>query len=97
MDVYAGILVVQGFLSRWADVWARYVLLRPGMSFGELKAKTLQRNRLDPKDRIPGTFRTIVITHAVCFFFAIPAILSNDAVFPYLLKAAATSRAATGL
>ena len=33
----------------WADSWAKYVLLRPGMSFGELKAATLKRNQLDPR------------------------------------------------
>ena len=77
----------------WADAWARYVLLRPGMSFRELKAATLQRNKLDPKDRIPGTYRTVVLTHAVCFVAAIPAVLSSDAIFPRLVEMAAASRA----
>ncbi len=77
----------------WADAWAKYVLLRPGMSFRELKAATLQRNKLDPKDRIPGTYRTVVLTHAVCFVAAIPALLSSDAVFPRLVEMAAASRA----
>ena len=43
----------------WADQWARYVLLRPGMSYSELKAATLRRNQLDPSLRIPGTYRTL--------------------------------------
>lgn len=80
----------------WADGWARFVLLRPGMSFGELKAATLRRNELDPKDRIPGTYRTVILTHLVCFLAAIPAILTSDAVFPKLVQAAAVSRAAAG-
>ena len=61
----------------WADAWAKYVLLRPGMSFSELKAATLQRNQLDPRMRIPGTARTIVLTHALCFIIAIPALLQS--------------------
>ena len=43
----------------WADQWARYVLLRPGMSYRELKVATLRRNQLDPSLRIPGTYRTL--------------------------------------
>lgn len=81
----------------WADSWARYVLLRPGMSYRELKAATLQRNRLDPKDRIPGTFRTVVLTHAICFLAAIPAVLRSDTVLPKLLEAAALSRVSSGI
>ena len=81
----------------WADVWARYVLLRPGMSYSELKKATLQRNQLDPSKRIPGTYRTVVIAHALCFAAAIPAILTNEAVFPKLLGAAAVSRATAGI
>ena len=61
----------------WADAWAKYVLLRPGMSFSELKAATLQRNQLDPRMRIPGTARTVVLTHALCFVIAIPALLQS--------------------
>ena len=78
----------------WSDAWARYVLLRPGMSYSELKAATLQRNNLRPEDRIPGTFRTVVIVHAICFLVAIPAILTNDSVFPKLVEAAALGRVA---
>lgn len=75
----------------WADVWAKYVLLRPGMSFGELKAATLKRNELDPEKRIPGTFRTVVLVHAVCFLAAVPAVLTNENVFPKLVNAAVDS------
>ena len=64
----------------WADVWAKYVLLRPGMSYTELKHATLQRNQLEPGNRIPGTFRTVVIAHAICFLAALPAVLTSDAV-----------------
>jgi hypothetical protein len=81
----------------WADEWAKYVLLRPGMTFSELKAATRQRNNLDPKQRIPGTYRTVVLTHLVCFLAAIPAVLASDAVLPKLLEAAAVSRAASGI
>tara|TARA_B110001452_G_scaffold65749_1_gene52593 strand:- start:484 stop:942 length:459 start_codon:yes stop_codon:yes gene_type:complete len=75
----------------WADVWAKYVLLRPGMRFGELKAATLKRNELDPSKRIPGTFRTVVLVHAVCFLAAIPMVLQNENVFPKLVNAAVGS------
>ena len=81
----------------WADVWAKYVLLRPGMSYSELKTATLKRNRLDPKERIPGTYRTVVLTHAACFMAAIPAVLTSDTVFPKLLGAAAVSRVNAGM
>ena len=81
----------------WADAWARYVLLRPGMSYSELKAATLKRNRLDPRERIPGTYRTLVLTHALCFIAAIPAVLTNDQVFPKLLGLAAISRASANI
>lgn len=81
----------------WADVWAKYVLLRPGMSFRELKAATLKRNELNPNMRIPGTVRTVVLVHAVCFLFALPAILTSDGVFPKLVSAAVESRISSGL
>lgn len=77
----------------WADVWARYVLLRPGMSYRELKAATLQRNKLSQEERIPGTYRTVVLSHAACFLAAIPAIISSDQVFPRIVELAAASRA----
>lgn len=72
----------------WADIWARFVLLRPGMTYAELKAATRKRNQFDWRDRIPGTYRTIVIVHAVCFLFAVPAVLTSDEVFPKLIEAA---------
>mmetsp|Transcript_14558 Transcript_14558/g.29488 ORF Transcript_14558/g.29488 Transcript_14558/m.29488 type:complete len:163 (+) Transcript_14558:3-491(+) len=81
----------------WADVWARYVLLRPGMSYSELKRATLQRNQLDPSRRIPGTYRTVVIAHALCFAAALPAVITSDAIFPKLLVAATASRVAAGI
>ena len=76
----------------WADTWAKFVLLRPGMTYRELKKATQQRNRLDPAERIPGTYRTVFITHAICFLVAIPAVLTSDAVFPKLIEAAAVGR-----
>ena len=75
----------------WNDVWARYVLLRPGMSYTELKEATQRRNRLAPESRIPGTFRTVVLVHAVCFLAAIPMVLQNENVFPKLVNAAVGS------
>lgn len=80
----------------WSDVWARYVLLRPGMNFSKLKRATLQRNQLDPTSRIPGTYRTIVMAHVLCFAAALPAVITSDAVFPKLLVAATASRVAAG-
>ena len=62
------------------------------MSFSELKAATLKRNQLDPKERIPGTLRTVVLVHAACFIAALPAVLTSDQVFPKLVEAAASSR-----
>jgi len=81
----------------WADVWARYVLLRPGMSYTELKRATLQRNQLDPTSRIPGTYRTVVIAHLLCFAAALPAVITSPAVFPKVLVAATASRVAAGI
>lgn len=81
----------------WADVWARYVLLRPGMTYGELKHATLQRNRLAPDKRIPGTYRTVFLSHLICFIAAIPVLLANDSVFPNLLSAAVSSRLSSGI
>ena len=81
----------------WADVWAKYVLLRPGMSYTELKRATLQRNQLDPTRRIPGTYRTVVIAHILCFAAALPAVITSPAVFPKLLVAATPSRVAAGI
>ena len=81
----------------WNDVWARYVLLRPGMSYSELKEATLRRNKLSPTDRIPGTYRTVVLAHAICFIAAIPAVLTSDEVFPKLLGVATASRVASGI
>ena len=49
---------------------------------GELKAATHQRNRLDPEHRIPGTYRTVVLTHAVCFAAAIRRFRSPLMFFP---------------
>lgn len=80
----------------WSDAWAKYVLLRPGMTYSELKAATLQRNKLSAKDRIPGTYRTVILTHAICFIAAIPALLTNEEVFPKLVEAAALSRVTAG-
>ena len=81
----------------WNDVWARYVLLRPGMSYTELKEATKTRNRLAPESRIPGTFRTVVLAHAICFLAALPAVLTSDTVFPKLLGVATASRVASGI
>eukprot|EP00966_Prymnesium_polylepis_P148739 3436244-Prymnesium_polylepis.1 len=66
------------------------------MTYSELKAATLQRNKLGAKDRIPGTYRTVVLTHAICFLAAIPALLTNEEVLPKLVEAAALSRVTAG-
>ena len=78
--------------------WQRYVLIRPGMTFQELKARTQLLNdgasfkvpNLDA--RAPGTFRTIFLTHLICFPAAIPALLSNPQVLPKLIEIASLSR-----
>ena len=81
----------------WADQWARYVLVRPGMSYTELKKATMQRNLLDPSRRIPGTYRTVVMAHLLCFAAALPAVITSPAVFPKVLVAATASRVAAGI
>ena len=81
----------------WAEAWTRYVLLRPGMSFRELKAATKKRNEFRLSERVPGTLRTVVLVHVICFAAALPAVLSSDAVFPKLLELAVASRLAAGI
>lgn len=73
----------------WEELWSRYVLIRPGMTFDELKDST--RNPLEK--RTPGTMRTILITSALISLAAIPYVLTNPAVLPRLIEIAALSRA----
>merc|ERR1712086_799431 len=76
--------------------WQRYVLIRPGMTFQELRARTQLQGasfkvpNLDA--RAPGTLRTIFLTHLICFPAAIPALLSNPQVLPKLIEIASLSR-----
>lgn len=81
----------------WSEAWTRYVLLRPGMSFRELKAATKKRNEFRLSERVPGTLRTVVLVHVICFAAALPAVLSSDAVFPKLLELAVAGRVAAGI
>ena len=75
-------------LSWWQELWARYVLIRPGMTFDELKDSTL--NPLDK--RTPGTVRTILLTSLLVSLAAIPYVLTNPAVLPRLIEIAALNR-----
>lgn len=74
----------QSFLE---EAWAKYVLLRPGMSYDELRESTL-----NPETRTPGTVRTIFLTSFLCILVAIPYVLTNPAVFPRLIELAALDR-----
>merc|ERR1711990_448145 len=71
------------------DAWAKYVLLRPGMTLQELKVTT-QRTLMDGENlfsfekRAPGTVRTVILTHLVCLPAALPALLSNPQILPKL-------------
>ena len=62
------------------------------MSYTELKRATLQRNQLDPTSRIPGTYRTVVTAHLLCFAAALPAVITSPANFPKVLVAATVDR-----
>lgn len=76
------------------DAWQRYVLIRPGMDFDELRDTTKLRTARawSWDDRTPGTGRTIFLTSAVVTLFAIPVLLTNPTVLSYLIEFAALSR-----
>ena len=75
-------------LPWWQELWSRYVLIRPGMTFDELKDST--RNPLDK--RTPGTVRTILLTSLLVSLAAVPYVLTNPAVLPRLIEIAALNR-----
>ena len=54
-------------LSPLEDAWQRFVLLRPGMTYDELKASTSYVT--------PGTYRTIIITSVLVLLAAVPYIV----------------------
>lgn len=76
------------------DAWARYVLLRPGMGFDDLKNSTKLRTARtwSWQERTPGTARTLVLSVAFVSLFALPVLLANPAVLSVLLETAALSR-----
>ena len=89
-----------GEISWLQDAWSRYVLIRPGMTFQELKRSSTSSLSLECvtdlecalDSRVPGTVRTVVLTHVLCFLVAIPALLTNEHVFPKLVELAAIAR-----
>ena len=76
------------------EAWSRYVLLRPGMDFDELRNSTKLRTAKawSWEDRTPGTARTVYFSVAVISLFALPVFLTNPAVITFLLETAALSR-----
>eukprot|EP00310_Coccolithus_braarudii_P021491 CAMPEP_0183332824 /NCGR_PEP_ID=MMETSP0164_2-20130417/1890_1 /TAXON_ID=221442 /ORGANISM="Coccolithus pelagicus ssp braarudi, Strain PLY182g" /LENGTH=161 /DNA_ID=CAMNT_0025501621 /DNA_START=39 /DNA_END=524 /DNA_ORIENTATION=+ len=76
------------------NVWARYVLMRPDMDFKDLRHSTRLRTARSwsLEERTPGTIRTILITSALLVLAAIPVLLTNPLVLPWLLELAALSR-----
>lgn len=77
--------------SELEKAWAKYVLLRPDMTFDELKASTQTINFKN--GRTPGTTRTVLISSVLLILFAIPAIVTNPRVLVWLVELAALDRA----
>eukprot|EP00966_Prymnesium_polylepis_P102904 2383777-Prymnesium_polylepis.2 len=84
-----------GFLE---DAWAKYVLLRPGMTYDELKESTLRstteqfKPTLDKSKRTPGTVRTVLLSSVVVCLAAVPALAQNPAVLAKLIELASLDR-----
>ena len=80
------------------EAWARYVLLRPGMTFDELKSTTLRQPTeqftptLDTSKRTPGTVRTVLFSSLLVFLAAVPALMQNPAVLVKLIELASLDR-----
>ena len=72
-----------------ADAWSKYVLLRPGMTYEELKLSTLSPLG---DDRTPGTVRTILLSSILVFAASVPHLLASPWVLPKLIELAALSR-----
>ena len=72
-------------------VWARYVLLRPEMSYDELKKTTQTINFRN--GRTPGTNRTMFLSTFLLILAAIPVVFTNERVVYWLLELAALDRA----
>ena len=71
------------------SAWSTYVLVRPGMTYDELKATTTGALA----GRTPGTLRTVVLTSALVLLAAVPYIVQNPLFIGYVLELAALSRA----
>ena len=69
--------------------WSTYVLVRPGMTFDELKATTTGQLA----GRTPGTLRTVILTSCLVALAAVPYIVQNPVFIGYVLELAALSRA----
>ena len=75
------------------SAWSTYVLVRPGMTYDELKATTTGALA----GRTPGTLRTVVMTSALVLLAAVPYIVQNPLFIGYVLELAALSRAGVTL
>ena len=77
--------------SELEKAWAKYVLLRPEMTFDEFKRSTQTINFKN--GRTPGTTRTVLLSSFLLTLFAIPAIVTNPRVLVWLVELAALDRA----
>merc|ERR1712166_1092503 len=75
--------------SALENAWSNYVLVRPGMTYDELKATTTGALA----GRTPGTLRTVVLTSLLALLAAVPYIVQNPLFIGYVLELAALSRA----
>ena len=75
--------------SALENAWSNYVLVRPGMTYDELKATTTGALA----GRTPGTLRTVVLTSLLVLLAAVPYIVQNPLFIGYVLELAALSRA----
>ena len=71
------------------DAWSTYVLVRPGMTYEELRATSTGAL----KGRTPGTIRTVILTSALVLLAAVPYIVQNPLFFGWVLELAVLGRA----
>ena len=71
------------------DAWSTFVLVRPGMTYHELKATTTG----SLAGRTPGTIRTVILTSALVLLAAVPYIVQNPLVIGWILELAVLGRA----
>ena len=76
-----------------------HVLLRPGMTYDELKSSTRRtptkqfKPTLDKTKRTPGTVRTVLFSSLLVGAAALPALIQNPVVLAKLIELASLDRA----